>query len=400
MTATETRSLFDPTDLGPVRLRNRTVKCATNEGLSRDGLVTDALVEWHRRFADGGVGMTTLAYCSVASEGRTFPNQVWMREEARPGLERFAASIHEGGAKAAIQLGHAGAFAPPHATGRKPLAPSRQFSPYAETFSVAMTEDDLAVARRQFADAATLAVDCGFDVLEIHLGHGYLLNQFLSPFNNKRGDAYGGSVENRARFPREVLADVRAAVGARAAVTAKLNMDDGFRGGLTVADSIRTAVLIESDGSVDALQLTGGHTTRTPFFLMRGGVPLSEMVANEKGFLRKLGFRVFGALFMREYPFEEAFFLERARRFREATALPLMLLGGVNRLDTMTAAVAEGFDFIAMGRALIHTPDLVARMERGEASASGCIHCNLCVAEMEGPHGTRCIDPTAGQPLR
>jgi 2,4-dienoyl-CoA reductase-like NADH-dependent reductase (Old Yellow Enzyme family) len=385
-----TLAVFRPGRLGPVELRNRVVKCGTNEGMSRDGLVTDRLIDWHREFAAGGVGMTTLAYCSVSSEGRTYRHQIWMREEALTGLRRFAEAVHAEGARAAIQLGHAGWFANPRATRAQPLGPSRTFSPHAQAFSRAMTDADFDRVTREFAAAARLAVTAGFDALEVHVGHGYLLSQFLSPFNNRRRDRWGGSLENRARFPRRVLRAVREAAGPSVAVYAKLNMDDGFARGLQLSEGLEVARMIEGDGSVDALQLTGGHTTRTPMFLMRGDVPLREMIRNERSWVRRLGMRVFAPTMLKAYPFEEAFFLPSARQFRAALSLPLMLLGGVTRLDTMERALAEGFEFVALGRALIRDPDLVRRMQAGELSASRCIPCNRCVVEMERG-GTRCV---------
>ncbi len=385
-----TSRLFSPARLGPIELRNRVVKCGTNEGMSRHGLVTEPLIEWHREFAAGGVGMTTLAYCSVSADGRTFPHQIHMREEARPGLRRFADAMHAEGARASIQIGHAGWFASPHATGTAPVGPSRSFSPHAQAFSRAMVDADFTRLTGDFAGAARLAVEAGFDAVEVHIGHGYLLNQFLSPYNNRRRDQWGGSLENRARFPRQVLDAVRHAAGPATAVYAKLNMEDGFRGGLELEDGIQVARWLEQDGSVDALQLTGGHTTRTPFFLMRGAVPLREMVRNQHHWARRLAMSVFGRLLIREYPFSEAFFLPQAQRFRSALRLPLMLLGGVTRLETMERAVDSGFDFVALGRALIRDPDLVRRMQSGELTASRCVPCNLCIIEMERG-GTRCV---------
>jgi 2,4-dienoyl-CoA reductase-like NADH-dependent reductase (Old Yellow Enzyme family) len=383
--------VFSPGRLGPLLLRNRVVKCGTNEGKARAGLVTDRLIEWHREFAAGGVGMSTLAYCSVSAEGRTFGDQIWMREEAVPGLERFAAAMHAEGTKASIQLGHAGWFAHPRATGKKPVGPSATFSPHAQRFSRAMSELDFERMTGEYARAAELAARAGFDAIEIHLGHGYLLSQFLTPYNNRRKDQWGGSIENRARFPRQVLRAVRQAVGAGVAVYPKLNMDDGFAGGLTLDEGVEVARMIESDGSVDALQLTGGHTTRTPMYLMRGAVPLREMVRYERDWVRKLGLRLLGTFLIRGYDFEEAFFLENARRFRDAVELPIMLLGGVTTLDTMNAAIAEGFDFVALGRALICEPDLVERMRSGTQTRSACTHCNQCIAEMEREEGVRCV---------
>lgn len=393
-----THPVFGPVRLGPVALRNRVVKSGTNEGLSRSGLVTDALIDWHRRFAAGGVAMTTLAYCSVSPLGRTFRDQIWMRDEAVPGLLRFTAAMKQEGARCAIQLGHAGWFAHPRATGARPLGPSRTFSPHSQTFSRALRTDQLDEIREEFARATRLAVEAGFDAIEVHVGHGYLLSQFLCPYNNRRSDAYGGSLENRARFPREVLRAVRSAAGSGVAVYAKLNMLDGFRSGLQLHEGVAVARMIEADASVDALQLTGGHTTRTPMFLMRGGVPLREMIRNEKHWMHALGLRILGPFLIRPYAFEEAFFLEAARQFKAEVRIPLMLLGGINRLDTMNRAIEEGFAFVAMGRALIREPDLLLRMQRGEREASLCNHCNQCVAEMERDSGTACVFWGEGSP--
>ena len=390
MSSSVAHPVFTPGRLGPIELRNRIIKCGTNEGMSREGLVTDRLIEWHREFAAGGVGMTTLAYCAVASEGRTYRHQIWIRDEARAGLRRFTDAMHAEGAKVSIQLGHAGWFASPRVMGTRPIGPSRSFSPHAQAFSRAMKPEDFERLTGAFADAARLSVEAGFDALEVHVGHGYLLSQFLSPYNNRRKDQWGGSLENRARFPRQVLRAVREAAGPGAAVYAKFNMDDGFKGGLTLDEGIQVARWIEVDGSVDALQLTGGHTTKTPMYLMRGDVPLGEMIRLQRDPIRRFGMRLFAPMMLKAYPFEEAFFLPMARRFREALQLPLMLLGGVKRLDTMDRAIAEGFDFVALGRGLIREPDLVQKMQAGQTAASPCIPCNRCVVEMERG-GTRCV---------
>ena len=372
--------LFAPARLGPVTLRNRFVKCATYETRAAGGQVTDALVEWHREFTRGGVGMTTLAYCSVAPDGRTFPDQIVVDEAAAPGLRRFADAVHADGAAAAIQLGHAGWFADPHATGTRPLGPSRTFAPKGMCFSRAFTDADFARVRDDFVRAARLAVGCGMDGLEVHVGHGYLLSQFLSPYNNRRHDAYGGTIENRSRFPREVVRAVRDAIGDRAALWVKLNMEDGFGGGMTVEEGLVVARLFADDGALDAMQLTGGHTTRSPMFLMRGTTPLAQLVALQPTAAKRAVARVLLPRMIRDHAFEEAFFLPTARRFRAAVDLPLMLLGGVTRLDTMTRALAEGFDFVALGRALIRQPDLVARLATGDLDASPCVPCNECMA--------------------
>ncbi|HUO48683.1 MAG TPA: NADH:flavin oxidoreductase [Acidimicrobiales bacterium] len=387
-------SVFSPGRLGPVELRNRIVKSATNEGMARGAVVSDALVEFHRRMAAGGAAMTTLAYVSVSSDGRTYRHQLWMRDEVLDGLVRLVDAVHGEGAAAAVQLGHSGYFANKAATGVQPVGPSKVFNPAGLAYSRPATVGDLDRLEADFAAAAVAAAGAGFDAVEVHLGHGYLLSQFLSPFTNRRTDEYGGSIENRARFPRRVLRAVRQALaaapgGERVAITAKLNMDDGFDGGLTLDDGVAVARMLEEDGSVDALELTGGFTSKTPMYLMRGDVPLAEMIADERSAVRRLGLRIAGRRFMKAYPFEEAFFQPNATKVRQAVSLPLILLGGITRLDTMERAMAEGFEFVALGRALLRDPDLPRKLQAGDTPAA-CVPCNKCVIEMER-HGTRCV---------
>lgn len=377
-----THPLYEPARLGPVEVRNRTVKCATFETMAPGGQVSDQLIAWHREFAVGGVGTTTLAYCAVETDGLTFRDQITMSEETLPGLRRFVEAMHAEGAAAGIQLGHAGWFADPRATGRRPQGPSMVFSPKAMTFSTAFTDEDLDRVRTSYGRAGALAVEAGFDMLEVHVGHGYLLSQFLSGFTNKRKDAYGGSLENRARFPREAVRAVHEAAAGRAAVTIKLNMLDAFRGGMTLDEGVQVARWFAEDGTVDAIQLTGGHTTRSPMFLMRGSTPRSIMASTEKTRARQAVMRVGLAAYVRDVAFSEQFFREPAQRFLDEVDVPLMLLGGLTRRETMERAIDDGFSFVAIGRALIREPDLINRFAAGELDASACTPCNLCIARV------------------
>ncbi len=360
--------LFAPARLGPVEVRNRTVKAATYESLGRDGLVTDELIAWHAEIARGGVGVSTLSYCSVSPDGRTFRDQLVMAPEAVHGMRRFTTAMRAEGSLPAVQLGHAGWFADPHATGERPMGPSAQFSPHGGTRSRAMTDADIERVVTAFADAAALAEEAGFGGVEIHVGHGYLLSQFLCPWNNRRDDRYGGSIENRARFARAVCRAVHDRVGGRIAVWAKLNMDDGFRGGMTVDDGLAVARMLDGDGTLDALQLTGGHTTRSPMYLLRGDAPRKAMFEDDPNPVRRTVMRLGAPLFIRNLPFEEAFFRPQAERFRQAVDIPVMLLGGLTRVDSMTDAIDAGFDFVTIGRALLREPDLINRYAAGAAS--------------------------------
>lgn len=379
------RDPFAPAQLGPLRLKNRFIKAATFEGRARNGQVTQSLIDFHRAFAVGGVALTTLAYCAVSDDGRGAPHELVVSPERLPGLRRLTDAVHDAGAAVAIQLGHAGPVGVALGHG---LGPSRRWVGRALRFLREATEHDLKRIVQAFGDAASIALDAGFDAIELHFGHGYLVSAFLSPRLNKRRDGWGGTVPQRARLAREIAATVRQRVGHAVAVTAKLNMTDGVEGGLTVEESIEVARLLESDGHLDALQLTGGSSFENPMYLFRGDVPLVEMAAALPPWMR-IPFRLFGHRFLRSYPFEELFFLPCAQRFRAALQLPLILLGGVNRLSSVHRALQEGFEFVALGRALLREPNLVARWAAGDRRDSLCIHCNKCMATIY--RGTHCV---------
>jgi 2,4-dienoyl-CoA reductase-like NADH-dependent reductase (Old Yellow Enzyme family) len=396
-------AVFEPADLGPVRLRNRVIKAATFESMSPDGLVTAALVDFHRTVAAGGVGMTTVAYCAVSPEGRGAPNEIVLRPEAAEGLAGLAEAVHAEGAAVSAQIGHAGPVGNSRVTRARALSASSGFSVLGTRYT-AMAAGDIARVVGDFARGARLLADAGFDAVEIHMGHHYLVNSFLSPRFNRRKDGYGGGTQARARFAREIASAVRDAVGPRVAVLAKYEMTDAVPGGLWLDESIEMAALLEADGALDALELTAGGSLANPMYLFRGEVPRREFAAVLPP-VQRLGYRVVGKRFMPEYPFEEAYFLPMARQFRAALDLPLVLLGGINRLDTMEAALAEGFGFVALGRALLREPDLVRRLQEARATGKGpqeslCIHCNKCMPTVFS--GTHCVlvDPDDRPGLR
>jgi 2,4-dienoyl-CoA reductase-like NADH-dependent reductase (Old Yellow Enzyme family) len=380
---------FAPARLGPVTLRNRIIKAATFEGRTPKRVVTDELIDFHRRFAAGGVGMTTVAYCAVTRAGSTDGHQITLdNPDVAPGLRRLTDAIHAEGAAVAAQIGHAGPVANPMGTKSPSVAPSRVFSPLGMRRTQAVTADDIAHITDLYRSGARVLRDAGFDAIEIHIGHGYLLSAFLSPRLNKRTDDYGGSLENRARFPRAVVRAVRDAVGTDIAVTAKVNMADGVRGGLWLDESVAFARLLEADGALDALTLTGGSSFENPMYLFRGEAPVAEMAEMFPGIL-KTGVKLFGSRFFKTYPFEEAYFLPYARQFRAALEMPLILLGGINRLPTITDALRDGFGFVQIGRALLREPDLVAQMQKDASHEGLCIHCNKCMPTIYT--GTRCV---------
>lgn len=376
----EAPDVFNPAKLGPLTLRNRVIKAATFEARTPDALVTDDLIEYHRLPAAGGVAMTTVAYCAVSPGGRTGGNQIWMRPHAVPGLRRLTEAIHAEGAAISAQIGHAGPVADARSNQATALAPVRFFNPIAMRFAQKATREDIDDVLAAHAHAARLAVDAGFDAVEIHLGHNYLASAFLSPLLNRRDDEFGGSLQNRAKVARGLVMAVRRAVRQQVAVTAKLNMTDGIRGGITVDEALTTARWLQDDGGLDAIELTAGSSLVNPMYLFRGDAPVKEFAAAFKPPLR-WGIRMTGHRFFREYPYRDAYLLREARLFRAELTIPLILLGGITNRTTMDLAMAKGFEFVAMARALLAEPDLVNRIAaEGSQVRSACTHCNQCMA--------------------
>lgn len=385
---------YQPAQLGPLTLRNRVIKTATYEGMSPGGKPSQALTDHHVAMAAGGVGMTTVAYCAVSPRGRTFAEQLVMSPDVVPALRELTDAVHQAGAHVSIQLGHCGGFSKNREVPRPhPHGPSSGVNTYGLMQGLprvhAMSEAQIQEVIDDFATAATLALEAGFDAVELHLGHGYLLSQWLSPATNRRDDQWGGSLENRLRLPLAIVRAVRDALGHHVALIAKTNLSDGFKGGLELDEAVQIGRALE-DAGIDAILMSGGFVNKTPLYLLRGKRPLKGMVAVEKNVMQKVALAMFGPLVIRPYPFEELFFIEQARAMRRALEVPLILLGGVVSRDNLAQAMREGFDFVAMGRALIAQPTLIDDFQEGRAERSRCIHCNECMVEMDR-HGVRCV---------
>lgn len=379
---------FAPARLGPLRLKNRFVKAATFEGVSPGGLVSQELIDFHVRPVRGGVAMTTVAYLAVAPEGRTDAGCIWLRPEAMPGLRRLVDAVHAEGALVAGQIGHAGPVANAKSNGVPALSPVRMFSPLSLRFSRAISPAEIARVTDDYARGAALMAQAGFDSIEIHLAHNYLLSAFLSPRFNTRRDEWAGSLENRARFARQVVAAVRGAAPKHMAVTAKISLHDGVPGGFRPPESVAFARLLEADGHLDALEMTGGSSLANPIYLFKGDAPIADF-AKVLPLVPRLAFTLFGKRLMPSYPFTEGYFRPMALEVRRAVAMPLVFLGGVNTLATVQRAMADGFDFVAMGRAVLREPDLIRRMQDGIQTEGTCIHCNRCMVSIYS--GSRCV---------
>jgi 2,4-dienoyl-CoA reductase-like NADH-dependent reductase (Old Yellow Enzyme family) len=392
MTADTSPDPLSPAQLGPVILRNRVIKAATSEGRSPDGLVTDDLIDFHLGFARGGVGMTTVAYCCVSPEGASAPGQIVMSPAALPGLQRLTDAVHAAGAAISAQLGHAGVVAHKKLTGVTPVAPSRFVNPASMAYCREITRAEIRVVIDQFGAAAQVAIDAGFDALELHFGHLYLPSSFLSPLINRRKDEYGGDIDNRSRFVREIAQRVRDVAGDRIAVIAKLDMDDGVPGSIWIDEALRSAQLLDADAALDALELTQGSSVFKPMYLFRGDVPVKEFATVMPPAMR-LPLRMVGKWAMGSYPYEDLYMLPAARQFVPVMRnTKLILLGGITNREHLDTGIREGFDFLAMGRALLREPDLVNKMVADPGVRSRCTHNNKCMVTVFGR--THCVlDP-------
>lgn len=373
--------LFSPANIGPVTLRNRTIRSAAFEGMGKDNNPTPMLRDYHWSVAKGGVGMTTLAYAGICRSALSFKTQLWLRPEIVPDLREITDGIHRFGAKASIQIGHCGNMTHPSTAGGIPVGASTGFNLYSPTIVRGLRKDELKQLATQFGEAVRTARDAGFDCVEVHAGHGYLISQFLSPYTNHRHDEYGGSLRNRMRFMQECMEEVMKAAGSDMGVLVKTNMRDGFKGGMEIDDCLTVAKEIERLGA-HAIVLSGGFVSKAPMYVMRGEMPIYSMTHYMEQWWLKYGVRAVGKYMISTEKFKELYFLDDAKKFRRELKLPLVYVGGVVSRDNADTALREGFEFIQMGRALLNEPDFVNKMKEEENHRCSCDHVNYCIARM------------------
>lgn len=374
--------LFTPGKIGPLTLRNRTIRSAAFESMCPGNKPSKELLDYHHSVAAGGVGMTTVAYAAVTRSGLSFDRQLWMRPEIVPGLRELTDAVHREGAAVSIQLGHCGNMSHKAICGETPVGASTGFNLYSPTFVRGLRKDELAPMARAYGDSVRLAREAGFDAVEIHAGHGYLISQFLSPYTNHRKDEFGGSLENRMRFMDMVMDEVMKAAGNETAVLVKMNMRDGFRGGMDIDESLQVAKRLVEDGA-QALVLSGGFVSKAPMYVMRGAMPVKTMTHYMTCWWLKWGVRMAGKMMIPTVPFKEAYFLEDALRFRkEITQIPLVYVGGLVAREKIDEVLNDGFEFVQMGRALLNEPGFVNRMKAESMARCNCKHSNYCIARM------------------
>ena len=376
--------IFTPVKIGPVTLRNRVIRSAAFENMATNNSPSQALFDYHTAVARGGVGMTTIAYAAVCQSGLSFNGQLWMREEIVPELKKLTDAIHAEGAKASIQLGHCGNMTHRSTCGCTPVGPSSGFNPYSPTIVRGLRKDEIQQLVKDFGKAVDLARQAGFDCVEVHAGHGYLISQFLSPYTNHRHDEYGGSLDNRMRFMREVMTEVLRVAGDDMGVIVKVNMHDGFKSGMQTPECLEVAKELERIG-VHALVLSAGFVSKAPMEVMRGAMPLKTLAyyMDMKSFWwLKAGLALVGRMMVPTVPWSEGYFLEEAKKFREALTMPLIYVGGLVSKQKMEEVLAAGFEGLQMARALVHDTDFINKLQRGELECSGCKHSNYCIGRM------------------
>ena len=373
--------LFTPVTLGPLTLRNRSIRSAAFESMCPGNVPSPQLLDYHRSVAAGGVGMTTVAYAAVTRSGLSFDRQLWMSPEIVPGLRELTDAVHVEGAAASIQLGHCGNMSHKSICGCLPVGASSGFNLYSPTFVRGLRADELPEMAKAYGRSVCLAREAGFDAVEIHAGHGYLISQFHSPSTNHRKDEFGGTLANRMRFMEMVMEEVMKAAGNDMAVLVKMNMRDGFRGGMELDESLQVARKLQELGA-HALVLSGGFVSKAPMYVMRGEMPIRTMTYYMTCWWLKYGVRLVGKYIIPSVPFREAYFLEDALKFREALDIPLVYVGGLVSRQKIEEVLNHGFEAVQMGRALLNEPDFVNRMRREENARCNCRHSNYCIARM------------------
>lgn len=375
--------IFQEAHIGPLTLRNRTIRSAAFESMCPGHEPSQMLYDYHTSVARGGVGMTTVAYAAVEESGLSFDRQLVMRPEIIPGLRRLTEGIHKEGAAAGIQLGHCGNMSHKEICGCIPVGASTGFNLYSPTLVRGLRRDELPVLAKNFGRAVNLAREAGFDSVEIHCGHGYLIDQFLNTYFNRRRDEYGGSLENRMRFMTMCMEEVMKAAGNDMAVVVKMNMRDGLkRPGTTIEESIEIAKRLQQLGT-HAIVLSGGLVSATPMYVMRGEMPIHTMTHYMDKVWLKYGVRACGKMMVPTVPYQEAFFLEDALRFRQAMPdMKFIYVGGLVAGDKINEVLSHGFEAVQMARSLLNEPDFVNRLKENPHHRCGCRHSNYCIARM------------------
>jgi 2,4-dienoyl-CoA reductase-like NADH-dependent reductase (Old Yellow Enzyme family) len=358
-------TLFAPSEINGMTISNRFVRSATWSGMATDdGASTPQLVDLMRDLAKGGIGLIITGHAYVQQDGQAGQWQLGIyKDELIPGLKTITQAVHERSGKIILQLAHAGFYANSAFTGLTPLAPSN-IDELSKKPRKEMRIQDIKEMVNSFGEAARRARDAGFDGVQIHSAHGYLLSQFLSPFFNRRTDAYGGKIQNRARILLEVLESIRNVVGRNCPILVKLNSQDFIENGLKLEDSMRVGTMLSERG-IDGIELSGGVLISSQFSPSRKGITSKK---------------------------KEAYFRNEAQSFKKAINVPLILVGGIRSYHVANQLIDEGVaDYISMCRPFIREPNLINRWKAGDLRKAACISDNMCFSPAMAGKGIYCV---------
>ena len=377
--------LFTPYRLGPITLRNRIIRSAAFENMCTANKPSQMLHDYHVSVARGGVGMTTVAYCAVDLSGVSFDGQLYIHDAILPDLKKLTDAVHAEGAKVSIQLGHCGNMTHWKTCHCMPVSASNGFNLYSPTIHRRLKVSEIQRLVKQFGAAVDFCRKAGFDCVEIHAGHAYLISQFISPRTNHRHDRYGGCFENRVRFLNEVLDEVMQHAGNDMAVVVKTNMMDDCWRGSDIEEGIRIAKEIAKH-KVHGIVLSGGTVSASPMTILRGAMPIKALAHYMPGNMWWLKAALLcggGKMMIPTVPFKELYFMEQAKRFQqEIKDVPLIYVGGVQSGNNCQTIMDEGFELFQIAHVLIKDPDFVKHVQENIHYHAGCGRSNYCVGRM------------------
>ncbi|MCP3871716.1 MAG: NADH:flavin oxidoreductase [Desulfobacteraceae bacterium] len=346
-------SLFEQGSMGTVKIENRMIRSATWEGMcEQNGRPTQKLIEYYRILTKGGIGLIISGYTYVRPEGKQNPGKMGIyTDQFSQDFKKLTQAVHDLNGKIAIQLVHAGGQTDSKTAGRKPVAPSAIKAGTFREVPQELSVLEIEAITDAFAQGARRAKEWGFDAVQIHGAHGYLVNQFLSPFTNQRTDAYGGSLENRSRFLFDIYEKIRVQVGKDYPVFIKLNVDDYVENGFSKDEAIQVAKRL-SDSGIDAIEASSGSAASGKMG------PAREKIKS---------------------PDEEAYNLGLALEVKKQVSCPVISVGGFRSFKIARNAIEkEGIDFIALSRPLIREPDLPNKWAKNKTKDAQCVSCNKC----------------------
>ena len=386
--------LFTPQMIGNVELKNRFVHSATYEGMAdHDGKVTKELIKRYRLLAQGDVGLIIPGFMYVHPLGRAYKAPIGIySNDMIEGLKSLVKEVHESGSKIFFQLNHAGQQTSPADLGQMPLGASNAVRDPINFFKPRqMNEIEIKETIDAYAEAAGRAVKAGADGIQLHCAHGYLINQFLSPFFNRRQDKWGGSSENRFRFLKQVIHAIQATVPDNFALTVKLNTNDFTpRPRITPELAVEYAGMLKELG-VDMIEVSCGSSVFSYMNMCRGEVPVKEMVQSMPLWKKPVAWLMIQSL-KGKYDHDEGYNLTAARAIKPVIGdVPLGLVGGMRTLDKMSRVItSKDADLISMCRPFIREPFIIKKFRENKKDKVACVSCNRCLAAVPNGFPTRC----------